>query len=260
MFLNRYRDRPDTLKVENEITINGRHGKVHSLNDCNITVWDDGEVTAQRKYQSSSDPRATLPNMEIADGTMTIHLTDLVELILQRISPKELVEGVMGDPEVRELLVYALGERYSSTAIEDADRRKFLTAVQTAVHSKALDMLQEKMVSIETMLRSKTDYYRWKSVENGMYKNLHEYTTKLLERFNPGGDMDAEVKHFYQCHISPEKLKGVLESPDQRDPMVKESVGAQWHESRDYWRKKLAEDFPAPPKFLEPEIKDEIPF
>lgn len=33
-----------------------------------------------------------------------------------------------------------------------------------------------------------------------------------------------------------------------RDPVVKESVGPQWHESRDFWRVELLKHFPEPSK------------
>jgi hypothetical protein len=72
MFLSRYQDRPSTLKVDHEIVNGERKGKVHSLNDFDITVWEDGEVTARRKYYATSDPGKHFPNMSVSDGAITL--------------------------------------------------------------------------------------------------------------------------------------------------------------------------------------------
>ena len=88
-FLSRYQDRPSTLKVDHEIVNGDRKGTVHSLNEFDVTVWEDGEVTARRKYYTKSDPQHFFPNMTVDGGSINLPIDDLVECILARITPEE---------------------------------------------------------------------------------------------------------------------------------------------------------------------------
>lgn len=238
MFLSRYQDRQSTLKVDHEIVNNGRKGTVHSLNDFDITVWEDGEVTARRKYYVSGDPGKHFPNMIVSDGAITLPIEDLVSFILERISAEELAEGIMADDEARAALVHKMAERYASPGFEDGDRREFLTKVQQQIYAKAIDRAIERLNHYEEAERSRADYYRWKAVELGHYTGIYEYTLRQLE-----GD-EGRTKAFTERHTHPERLAAYIK--DNRDPVVTESVGPQWHESRDYWRKRLEEFFPDP--------------
>lgn len=93
MFLSRYNDRPSVLNVEHEIVSGERKGKVHSFNEFDITVWEDGEVTARRKYYTSSKPGNAFPNMMVEGGSIVMPIEDLVSFILARITPAELYES-----------------------------------------------------------------------------------------------------------------------------------------------------------------------
>lgn len=248
MFLSRYQDRPSTLKVEHETVNNGRKGTVHSLNDFQITVWEDGEVTAQRKYYAKSDPQSTFPNMTVTEGQINLPIDDLVEFILARISPEELAEGLMQDDDARAALVYKMAERYSSPTFIDGDRREFLTRVQQQVYAEAIQRAVERLNKAEEAHRSQADYYRWRKGEVNQYRQLYEFAARLVDR------TDTFREEFAQCHMHPDKLLAFLE--EHRDPSVIESVGPQWHESRDYWRKRLEEFFPEP-KYEAPEIDTE---
>ena len=238
MFLSRYQDRPSTLKVEHEIVNGDRKGTVHSLNEFDITVWEDGDVTAKRKYYASGDPGKHFPNMSVNDGAITLPIEDLVGFILERISAEELAEGIMADDEARAALVYKMSERYSSPTFTDQDRRQFLTNVQQQIHAEAIGRAVERLNKAEEGHRSRNDYYRWKTVETGHYRSVYEYSLRLLE-----GD-DGRTKAFTERYIHPDKLDEYIKQ--ERDPIVKESVGPQWYESRDYWRKRLEEFFPEP--------------
>lgn len=257
MFLSRYQDRPSTLKVEHTIETNmvidiegesvtrPRKGTVHSLNEFDITVWEDGEVTARRKYYTRTTPEATFPNMEVADGTISLPIEDLVSCILARISAKELAEGILPDDEAREALVEAMAERYRSPGFEDDDRRTFLTKVQQQVYADAIGRAVERLNKAEEGHRARDDYYRWRKVEIGHYRSIYEYVVTLLGSIlkdDPASDKRLEA--FRAGHMSPDKLDAFIS--DHRDPVVKESVGAQWHESRDFWRKRLEEFLPEP--------------
>lgn len=238
MFLNRYQDRPSTLKVEHGLTVNERKGTVHSLNEFQITVWEDGEVTAQRKYYATSDPQSTFPNMTVEGGSINLPIDDLVEFLLARITPEELAEGIISDDDARAALLHKLAERYSEPGFTDADRRDFLTKVQQQVYAVAVDRAVERLNKDETNERSRADYYRWKAVELGHYTGIYEYTLRQLE-----GD-EGRTKAFTERHTSPEKLAAYIK--ENRDPIVTESVGPQWYESRDFWRQELLKAFPEP--------------
>jgi len=256
-FLSRYNDRPSTLKVDSEITTNmvidiegdkitkSRKGTVHSLNEFDITVWEDGEVTARRKHYTSSGPGKHFPNMSVSDGAITLPIEDLVGFILERITAEELAEGIMADDEARAALVYKMSERYASPGFDDRDRRTLLTNVQQQIHAKAIDRAMERLNKSETDSRSRSDYYRWKAVEIGNYKGLYKSFTEALYELREAGKLDdAGVQRRKEMHLPPEKLEAYI--ADNRDPVVAESVGPQWYESRDYWRAELAKFFPEP--------------
>lgn len=245
MFLSRYQDRPSTLKCDHEVGINGRHGKQYSLNEFDITAWDDGEVTARRKYYTRSDPASTFPNMSVAEGAITLPIEDLVSFILARISPTELAEGIIADDEARAALVVKLVERYNTPGFTDLDRHVFLTKVQQQVYAVAIDRAVERLNKAEDGHRSRDDYYRWKKVEIGHYRSIYEYVVTLLGSVMAGDPAsEKRLEAFRAAHMSPDKLDTYIS--DGRDPVVKESVGPQWHESREFWRAELMKRFPEP--------------
>ena len=210
MFLSRYQDRPSTLKVEHELVDNGRKGTVHSLNECQITVWEDGEVTAQRKYYAKSDPQSTFPNMTVDGGSINLPIEDLVAFLLARITPEELAEGIISDDEARAALLEKLARRYNEPGFTDQDRRAFLTQVQQQIYAIAVDRAIERLNVAETGARSRNDYYRWKAVELGHYTGVYEYTLRQLE-----GD-EGRTKAFIERHIHPEKLAAYVARFDPR--------------------------------------------
>lgn len=245
MFLSRYNDRPSVLKIDHEIGNNGREGKVYSLNAFNITVWKDGEVTAQRQHYVSTDPGKHFPNMSVSEGAINFPIEDLVSFILDRITPAELADGIMADDDARASLVEKMAERYASPEFTDGDRREFLTKVQKQIHAKSLDKAIERMNDYESAHRAKSDYYRWRDVELGHYKGLYERYTEALYELREAGKLDdAGVLRRKAHHTAPEKLSEYI--GENRDPIVKESAGPQWRESRDYWRAELLKYFPAP--------------
>lgn len=257
MFPSRYNDRPSTLKIDHKIQTNmeidlegkkvtkSRNGTVHSLNDFDITVWEDGEVTARRKYYASTEPGKHFPNMSVSDGAITLPIEDLVGFILERITPAELADGIMADDEAREALVEKMAERYASPEFTDADRRTFLTKVQQQIHAVSIDRAITRLAGLEQNARSYTDQYRWRDVEIGHYRGLYDRYTEALYELREAGKLDDEgVLKRKALHTQPEKLAEYIGV--NRDPIVKESVGPQWSESRDYWRKELLKFLPEP--------------
>jgi len=245
MFVSRYQDRPSTLKVENKIEYNGRKGTVYSLNECNITVWEDGEVTAQRKYYAKSEPESTFPNMTVNDGAINLPIDDLVVFLLARIKPEELAEGIISDDDARTALLDKLAERYNEPGFTDADRRAFLTKVQQQVYAEAIGRAIERLNKAEESHRARDDYYRWRAVETGHYRGLFEkYQAALYELREAGNLDDSGVQRRLDMHTRPDALDESIKH--HRDPVVRESVGEHWHESREYWRTRLEAFFPEP--------------
>lgn len=244
-FLSRYQDRPSTLKVDHQVINGERKGTVHSLNEFDITVWEDGEVTARRKYYASSKPDNHFPNMSISDGAINLPIEDLVGFILARISAEELAEGIMDDDEARAALVYKMSERYSSPTFTDQDRQTFLTNIQQQIHAVAIGRAIERLNKMEEVLRAKDDYNRWRSVEIGHYRGLYERYEAALYELREAGRLDDEgVLARKSLVTTPDALASNIK--EARDPVTTESAGPAWHESRDYWRKRLEEAFPEP--------------
>lgn len=257
MFLTRYNDRPSTLKVDNEVQTNmeidlqgekvtkTRKGTVHSLNDFDITVWEDGEVTAKRKYYTSTDPGKHFPNMSVSDGAITLPIEDLVGFILERITPAELADGIMADDEAREALVEKMAERYASPEFTDADRRSFLTKVQAQVHAKSIDNAVTRLNHLEQNARSYSDHDRWRAVELGNYELVYRRYMDALSELREAGVLDtAAITERAKYLTTPEQLATRVK--EHRDPISIESVGPHWSESRDYWRAELKKFFPEP--------------
>ena len=238
MFLSRYNDRPSVMSKDHDLEINGRTGRQYSLNEYSIVVWDDGEVTAQRKRHVSSSPERHFPNMSVGDGAITLPIEDLVSFVLARITARELAEGLLTDAETRVAMVAAMARRWSSPGFEDSDRRAFLAAVRAQVHSVALDAAVERLVSAEREARARNDYYLWRKLETGHYRGLYDRLLRLTE-----GD-EAQRAALVALHTAPDALDAYIQH--HRDPAAYEAAGEQWHESRDHWRRVLAERFLAP--------------
>jgi len=204
-----------------------------------ITVSDDPEqpIKVSHLYNRWGASENPMPNMSFSEGEMRIPIEDLVDLILRRVPAEELAEGLWRDDGVRERFVECMANRYAGP-VEDEDRRKLLTQIQVEIYAKAIDRAVERLNQAEDGNRSRTDYYRWKAVELGHYTGIYEYTLRQLE-----GD-EERTKAFTERHIHPDRLAVYIK--ENRDPVVTESVGPQWHESRDYWRKRLEEFFPEP--------------
>jgi hypothetical protein len=172
-------------------------------------------------------------------------IEDLVSFILERITPVELADGIMADDEAREALVEKMAERYASPEFTDANRRTFLTKVQQQIHANALDRAVVRLNALEAANRSRLDYYRWKSVELGHYTGLYERYSEALYELRESGKLDdAGVQRRKDLHTSPDDLAAYIKH--HRDPVVSESVGPQWQESRDFWRTELLKHFEAP--------------
>jgi hypothetical protein len=179
------------------------------------------------------------------DGELRIPVEDLADLILRRIGPAELAEGLWTEETVRASFIDCLANRYAGDSVTDGERREFIRKVQTEIHAVALDEAIRRLNQLETNARTYTDHYRWRNVEIGHYSGLYErYKNTLYEMREKGLLDDEQIEKRLKLHFTPESLREYIDG--ERDPIVKESVGEQWQESRNFWRDRLMEVLPPP--------------
>lgn len=227
-----------------DVIVNGE--RCFKVGGYSITVPDDHEQPAKvasiyRRWGASENP---MPNISFSDGEMRIPVEDFVDLILRRVPAEELAEGLWHDEEVRDRFVYCMAHRYAGD-LQDEDRRKLLNEIQVAIHSVAIDRAIERLNNLEGNARGYSNHYRWRQAELGHYNGLYErYKITLYEMREKGLLDDEQISRRLAMHTTPANLKAYCE--ENTDPAVRESVGAEWRESRDYWRGRLEEFFPEP--------------
>jgi hypothetical protein len=173
-------------------------------------------------FRDSSDPRRTLPNLEVRDGAVVVPLCDLVGEIVSRSEPVDLAKELWANDEVREEFIYCMAERYSEGGVGDADRRKLLDKVKEAIHSKALDKLADAMSGIEYRAR---DYFR---IEERRGDFSHAYAV-ILELVAGASNVEEALARV---------VSRFGESYPSHDPLYREFEigGFHWNEARDFWR------------------------
>lgn len=232
-----------SLKEPDNVLNGERYFKIGSYG---ITVPDDPNqpikvASLYNRWGASENP---MPNISFYDGEMRIPVEDFVDLILRRVPAEELAEGLWRDREVRERFVYCMANRYAGD-LEDDDRRKLLNEIQIAIHSVAIDRAIERLNNLESNARSYSNHYRWRNAELGHYNGLYaSFKNTLYEMREAGLLNDEQVSRRLNQHTTPENLEAWCS--ENVDPVVKESVGAEWRESRDFWRTQLQAFFPEP--------------
>lgn len=234
-------NRASLLSPEN--TSNGE--RTFKVGGYSITVPNDPDAPAKvaslyNRWGSRENP---MPNMSFSEGEMRIPIEDLVDLILRRVPAEELAEGLWRDETVRERFVYCMVNRYAGP-VEDADRRKVLLGLQVEVHAKAVDRAIERLNEIESNLRAKTNRSRWEQAQLGHYSMVYTMYTRAITKLEELSKSDADAVKSYTVLTTPEGLKAYVD--EGTDPVTRESAGAEWRESRDFWRRKLEESFPEP--------------
>lgn len=218
--------------------------RMFKVGGYSITIPDDADQPAKvasiyNKWGASENP---MPNLSFSDGEMRIPVEDFVDLILRRVPADELAEGLWRDDEVRERFVYCMANRYAGP-VEDDDRRKLLNQIQVEIHAKAIDRAIERLNHLESNARGYSNHYRWEGLQIGHYNGLYErYKVTLFEIREAGLLTDEQVSSRLKQHTTPDQLKEFC--LDGADPVVRESVGEQWRESRDFWRARLEDCFP----------------
>lgn len=225
-----WNEKPTKAKHLN--TINGDH--VFEIGAYVVTVRQaepgEPEVTYRHKYRHSTDPQATLPNMEVTDGEIRIPVTDLVATALSRLDPVDLARALWQDDDVKEAFIDCMVSRYNEDGIDDADRRKVLHGIRETVHSEALDGLAEAMHKLEYTMANRSFFY-------------HEvYRINEVLQENEVTDWDGQ----------PLRMKHRDDDPDYK-------IGGKiWNEARDDWRKLVLERFPGPEKPAEEALSDPL--
>jgi len=236
-----------------EPAVTGNGSRTFKVGGYTITVPDSADEPAKvaHEYRSWGRSENPMPNMSFSDGEMRIPVEDFADLILRRVPAVELAEGLWRDDEVRERFVECMASRYGGDGIEDKDRRSLLNQVQVAIHAVAIDRAIEKLNGAESVVRAHANNLRWRMAELGHYNGLYErYKLTLMEMREAGLLDDAAIAKRLELLTTPENLKAW--SVDCVDPVVVESVGTSWYESRDFWRNWLSANFIAPSEPNEP--------
>mgnify|MGYP001290679518 CR=1 FL=1 len=182
---------------------------------------DRDDITYRVPYHTNTNPRSTLPNMDISDGEIRISLSDLVDETLSRLSPVELAQALWSNQEVREAFCDALTGGWNSE-FTDQERRRVLRELKEAVHSIAQDKLSSSMAKLEYDVAKRSFFYHEVGRVN---ESLYESEQQL--RHSTGNEALALPRLKHEDH----------------DPDFKIG-GKHWNEARDFWRKEVAARFP----------------
>lgn len=244
---------PERIDVDEAGVVTCRHFKI-GWGQYTVSVpTDPTETTLVAKTQTSwyNRGQSPMPNMTFSEGEMRIPVEDFADLILSRVPAADLADGLLRLPEVRAEFMEHLAERYHGELTED-ERRAFLTRVQSSVHKTTLDRAITLLNHIEEAKRTFSSYERWKRAQATHYRQLWNWANDqlLLSEKIPEDERDRMSRSFHERFGAPDKLDEYLYK--EQDPIQLESTGPSWHESRDYWRKRLEEIFTAGPEAVAP--------
>lgn len=228
-------DRP-TKAVSRSLIGGDTPAAVFRIGKYDVTVpgEDRDDITYRVSYHSQTNPRSTLPNMDISDGEIRIPLSDLVDETLSRLDPVELAQALWSNKEVREAFCDALTGGWNSE-FTDQERRRVLRELKEAVHSTAQDKLAASMAKLEYDVSKRAFFYH---DVNRVNESLHETERQL--RHSTGNEA-----------LSLPRLKHEDHDPDFK------IGGKHWNDARDHWRKDLAARFAIPEAEPAPDLVEE---
>lgn len=208
-------------------------------------------VTYRSKHRHETNPRETLPNMEVADGQIRIELTDLVGLILSRLDPVDLARTLWQNDDVKAEFMSLLVTRYNESGLGEAERRKFLNGVTEAVHSKALDRLATTMAKIE--------------FETDRISNFYAEIRRINEVLRAkdvmvSSDVWDDVSKKHERRLVPLQFDEREHKRDANGNHTRGDLavgGRGWEEAREFWRKEVLKQFPMPEATSEPANAEE---
>lgn len=181
---------------------------------------DRDDITYRVPYHTNTNPRSTLPNMDITDGEIRIPLSDLVDETLSRLEPVELAQALWSNKEVREAFCDALTGGWNSE-FTDQERRRVLRELKEAVHSTAQDKLVASMAKLEYDVSKRSFFYH---EVNRVNESLQESERQL--RRSTGNEALALPRLKHEDH----------------DPDFKIG-GKHWNDARDHWRSEVLARF-----------------
>ena len=184
--------------------------------------------------RESSDPRRTLPNMEVRDGALIIPVCDVIQEIIDRAEPVDMAKALWQNDDVKSEFMYCVTERYSEGGIDDGDRRELLQKLQSAVHSKALDKLACALCDVEYHTRN---FWLQQRDRSDYARSYHDILSEL-ELYHPAAHARI-VERFGETAFR--------HDPDYDEFKI---GGAHWNETRDHWRRYVESYFPYPEAFI----------
>lgn len=214
---------------------------VYAIGKYEVTVpGKEREITYRVPSHSPTDPRQTMPNMEITDGEIRIPVTDLVSEVLSRLDPVELAQALWQNVDVRSEFIECMVSRYSQMGINDPDRRAVLRGLKEAVHSAALDRLANRAAAAEFDVSRCAGH--WEEIRriNHVLRDLNVTVKRTIWKDGqPAGTEDVLLQFNDRDRAQKNEdgtwTRGVFE------------VGGQaWNEAREFWRQKVLEEFPGP--------------
>lgn len=209
------------------------------------------EMGSMRRNETRERLSHHFENSFVQDDCLVIPIDDVAKRIIAGSDPVALAQSLWAASEdVCEAFMEALTRRYSDGSLSDAQRRKFLTKVQTEVWAVSLDKAVDRM---ETYDAARRDAFRHREIIDAL-----RYMAAALIR---------EINHEAATLDSVRRSDGVERVVKWLDRVGKdcretEVVGADWRETREFWRRAIVEKFPEPfdPGVVnvEPETREEI--
>lgn len=233
-----WNEKPAKAELKHHIG-GAREGRVYKIGQYEVTAYDDGDVTYRVPSLQPTEPGRTFPNMEIRDGEMVIPISDLVGEALARLDPADLAKALWSNDDVRDAFIEEMGNRWNSHFTEN-DRRRILSEVQSAVHSKALDTLADAMMKMEYEADRKAHYRSEIDQINTVLRELG--TTVQRDIWEDGKRVGVEdvLLQFQNLELPTKDKSGRHLTGDL-------AIGGKaWNEAREFWRAEALRHFPMP--------------
>lgn len=229
----------DDATGEDVYVVHRTYGSVELRVPADTVVHQRDSRGYERRAVTDPTHDQHFPNMEVREGCLVIPVDDVVQQIVARSDPADLAKALWADEAVRDEFTYCLKERYSQGHVTDADRRKFLTKVQSAVHSAALDLAVQRLGSIEYDQRQRAQVRLYDRRYQANYESVLETIQLAL-----GSEARSVIEsRCGKAYVVPEG-----------NPKDFEIGGKYWTEDHERWRAELTAMF-APPQSQEETVR-----
>lgn len=196
-----------TSKVKSNVTENGR--KVYEIGPYAVYIDPDGNVSyLDRRRRGYGDPFADI--VGVSYGQLTIHLEDLVDIIVARSEPPELAEALMRNDEVRQEFLERLVTNVDS-GFSKSERLDFAKSIGKGVENQNLNKLMTIMAKLEYSASQRSSFYHQINVMN--------YRLRRLDVRDPYSDTG-----------------GVLQFKHDHEDETLGVGNSNWREAFEFWR------------------------